>query len=93
MISIEVENIKCGGCVNTIKKELSLFEGVESVFVDKESEKIEIQGNVERALVLQKLSILGYPEKGNNNLFKKAKSFVSCAVGRMDSHDDKRTEL
>lgn len=36
--------------------------------------------------VKEKLSKLGYPEVGDKNtVLHKAKSFVSCAVGRMDS--------
>jgi copper chaperone len=81
---IQVENIKCGGCMNSIKKALSGLVGVEKVEVEKETETITVVGtNDIRNNLVEKLSQLGYPEKGNNNLLHKAKSFVSCAVGRM----------
>ncbi len=81
---IQVENIKCGGCMNSIKKALSSLVGVEKVEVEKETETITVVGtNDIRNNLVEKLSQLGYPEKGNNNLLHKAKSFVSCAVGRM----------
>jgi copper chaperone len=33
--------------------------------------------------MVTKLAFLGYPEKGNNSLFSKAKSFISCVMGRV----------
>jgi copper chaperone CopZ len=79
----EVENIKCGGCVNSIKTALLKLKGVESIEVDKDIDTIALTGTIERDLVIKKLNDLGYPEKGQNTMVKKAKSYVSCAVGRM----------
>jgi len=82
---IFVENIKCGGCINSIKTALLKLNGVVSVEVDKTAEQISVTGiAIERNELVMKLAALGYPEKGNNNLISKAKSFVSCAVGRYD---------
>lgn len=80
---IEAENIKCNGCANSIKNALLKIEGVESVSVDKDSEAITIEGTADKNILVQTLSKLGYPEKGNNDLLKKAKSYVSCAIGKM----------
>jgi copper chaperone CopZ len=81
---IQVENIKCGGCMNSIKKALSSLVGVENVQVEKETETVTVIGSNDiRENLIEKLAQLGYPEKGNNNLLHKAKSFVSCAVGRI----------
>lgn len=82
--SITVENIKCGGCINSIKTALMKINGVENVNIDKDTETITINGTAEREFLIQTLSKLGYPEKGNNDLLKKAKSFVSCAIGKMN---------
>ena len=79
----EVENIKCGGCVNSIKTALLKLSGVNEIDVDKDIDTITITGDVNREVVLKKLNDLGYPEKGHNTMVKKAKSYVSCAVGRM----------
>ena len=38
-----------------------------------------------RAKALQKLAEMGYPELGNNSLGTKAKSYVSCMIGRLKS--------
>lgn len=82
---IFVENIKCGGCMNSIKTALLKLSGVTAVEIFKEEDKVCVSGiAVEKELLIAKLSSLGYPEKGNNNLISKAKSFVSCAVGKYD---------
>jgi copper chaperone len=82
--SFYVENIKCGGCVNSIKSELAKIEGVQAISVDIEKELIEIEGNnFNESSILKKLSSMGYPEKGNNDILKQAKSYVSCAIGKM----------
>jgi copper chaperone len=82
-MKIEVHNIKCGGCMNSIKKSMLNIEGVEDVLFSEDKETVEIVGAANRDNVVEALAKLGYPEKGNNNLLAKTKSFVSCAVGRM----------
>jgi copper chaperone len=83
----EVENIKCGGCMNSIKTALLKLDGVESVSIDQESDTVTVQGNTVREAIVSKLNDLGYPEKGNNSFAKKAKSYVNCAIGRMTDAD------
>lgn len=85
---IIIENLKCGGCANTITKQLQKMIGVETVQVDVENSKVIIERSkaLSRESLIEKLSKLGYPELGNSNgLMKKAKSYVSCAIGRIDS--------
>jgi copper chaperone len=87
---IAVENIKCSGCANTISKQLDKMESVNSCEVDVENGLIKIDGDevykTEAATLLLKL---GYPETGTAEGIRaaaaKAKSFVSCAVGKMTS--------
>jgi copper chaperone len=78
-----VENIKCGGCVNSIQTTLQKIKAVEKVAVDIENGTIVITGNPDREVILKKLNEMGYPELGNNTIVKKAKSYVSCAIGKM----------
>jgi len=81
---ILVENIKCGGCMTSIKSAIMKFTGVKSVDINLEEEKITIVGKgVKKEAILKKLTSLGYPEKGQNTIFNQAKSYVSCAVGKM----------
>jgi copper chaperone CopZ len=83
--TVEVENMSCGGCVNSITKGLKTIDGVDSVAVDLDNGKITIEGDVDQSAALEKLAKMGYPEKGNNTLLKQAKSFVSCASGKFSS--------
>jgi copper chaperone CopZ len=80
---IEVENIKCGGCMNSIKTALLKIENVTEVVIDKETDTITIDADNDRAVFVNTLSSLGYPEKGHNTLLHKGKSFLSCAVGNL----------
>lgn len=80
---IEVENIKCGGCMNSIKTALLKLDDVTEVAIDKETDTVTVTGDAGRDVLISKLSKLGYPEKGHNSLLHKGISFVSCAVGNM----------
>lgn len=83
---IYVENIKCGGCMNTIKNKISALAGVSDIKIDKELDQITVSGDgMNREEIVDELSFLGYPEKGNNTAFAKAKSYISCAIGRINS--------
>lgn len=85
--NIQIENLKCGGCAATIKKGISSINGVNDVAVDVENSIVTIDSeNANLVEIKEKLSKLGYPEVGDKNtVLHKAKSFVSCAVGKMDS--------
>lgn len=83
-LEIFVENIKCGGCINGIKNALSAFPGVKSVEIILDEEKVIIQGDrLEKSVFVTKMDGMGYPEKGNNTFLKEAKSYVSCAIGKV----------
>jgi copper chaperone len=82
--TIFVENIKCGGCMKSIKEAIQQIAGIETVTVDKEKESVMVTGTgINRSIVTDKLASMGYPEKGNNSLLKKARSYISCAAGKM----------
>lgn len=83
MLEISVENIKCEGCANSIQRELILIPKTCKIEVDATQGIVKITGNPDRQCVVNELTRLGYPEKGNNNLVHKAKSYVSCAIGRL----------
>lgn len=84
--TIQVQNLKCGGCANTIVTQLSKLEGITDVNVNNDTSEVNFNYGSDIAFesVKTKLSDLGYPMAGEENSFpKKAKSYVSCAVGRM----------
>ena len=88
--TIAVENIKCNGCANSIRSKLTEQKLVQTVEVDIEQGEVHVEGNPEwRNQVAMALAKMGYPEVGSVEGMKaaaaKAKSFVSCAIGRIDN--------
>jgi copper chaperone len=87
-MQIEIDNLKCGGCARSILKGLAELPGVSEVEVDRDQQLVRFTG-VEsvRSQVAAKLRSMGYPEKGSLQGFDagvaNAKSFVSCAIGRI----------
>ena len=86
--SIIIQNLKCGGCANTIITKLNSLEALANVEVDVDVETSKISfdyiSSMDLDVVEKKLKQLGYPPVGiENSLTSKAKSFVSCASGRM----------
>ena len=84
--TLEIQNLKCGGCANTIVTQLSKLDGVTEVVVNNETDQVNFSYTKEAQFnaAKKKLSDLGYPIIGEaNSLPKKAKSFVSCAIGRI----------
>jgi len=91
---ISVENIKCGGCAATIKNKLAELDAVTSAEVAIEEGIVSVDGDESgRDQVAAELLRLGYPENGTAEGIKaaaaKAKSFVSCAIGRIDNANTK----
>lgn len=84
---IEIQNLKCPGCINSIKRELFKIDKVISVEVILEESLVIVSTlfaleKIEEK-VKDKLIHLGYPPIDINNSFsRKAKSFVSCAIGK-----------
>ena len=88
-MNITVENIKCGGCAGSITKKLVEAFDTEAIEVNIEQGTISIDvEDARREDVTQVLLDLGYPETDSVHGFgsakAKAKSFVSCAIGKMD---------
>jgi copper chaperone len=84
---IYIENLKCGGCAATIKKGILSVDGVSEIAINVDESLVTIiTTNDVISKVKEKLSKMGYPEVGDaNTLLHKAKSYVSCATGKMSS--------
>jgi copper chaperone len=87
--SIQVDNIKCGGCANSINSGLEPDARVRSVTVRVVERLVEVDGDDALGPILAaELAQIGYPEvdsvEGATRVTAKAKSFVSCAIGRMN---------
>jgi copper chaperone len=87
-IQIHVENIKCGGCEKSIIKGLTSIEGLSHIVIDQEQQMVSMVADESlREAVVSKLKSMGYPEHGSVSGLEagltNAKSFVSCAIGRV----------
>lgn len=87
-IQVHVENIKCGGCEKSIVKGLTEIEGLSNIVIDRDQQLVSVTADAsQRDAVVAKLRKMGYPEQGSvaglEAGLANAKSFVSCAIGRM----------
>ncbi|MDG1110007.1 MAG: heavy-metal-associated domain-containing protein [Burkholderiaceae bacterium] len=87
-MQIGIENLKCGGCEKSILKGLATMSEISDVVVDREHKLVSFSGDQSvRNAVVNKLRSMGYPEKdslsGIDAGLANAKSFVSCAIGRV----------
>lgn len=87
-LRFEVENVKCGGCARSIEKALAADPRVTRVAVDPAASTVVVEATADvRSAAAATLARLGYPEKGSveglRSAAAAAKSFVSCAVGRL----------
>lgn len=84
--NIQIANLSCSGCVNTITKNIKAIDGVEDVKVNLETDIVSISHNesmakTEFTTILQRL---GYPEINDKNSFlTKIKSKKSCMIGKI----------
>ncbi len=89
--TLEVLNVKCGGCAGTLTKELLKEFGEVEVNLDVEPRQITIDIEDEKMESLKlKLRSLGYPLSTDDlttlqTIGTTAKSFVSCAIGKFDT--------
>lgn len=89
--TLEVLNVKCGGCANTLITALKEDFGEVTVDLDVMPRKITLDVEDSKMEKLKlKLRGLGYPLNtdeltGLQKATTTAKSFVSCAVGKMNS--------
>ena len=87
-LNFDVENIKCGGCENTIRKGLGSIAGVSEVQIDRDQQRITLLANeADCGTIAEKLRSMGYPEQGSvaglQSGLAQAKSMVSCAIGKV----------
>ena len=89
--TFKVINVKCGGCAGTLKEKLFEKFGEVKVNLEKEPREITLYIKEEEIASLgEALKKLGYPfvtEKMGfvDSTSAKAKSFVSCAIGKMNT--------
>lgn len=88
----EVKNVKCAGCAGTLTKSLKEEFGEVEVNLDVEPRQISLEIDTHQIESLKsKLRSLGYPLVTDElstfqTVGTTAKSFVSCAIGKMDKN-------
>jgi copper chaperone CopZ len=85
--TVQIQNLKCNGCATTIKNNLQKLPNIQDIEINVEDSSVSFEYTADNELenVKKELYHLGYPLVGEENkLQTKAKSYVSCAVGRMN---------
>jgi copper chaperone CopZ len=86
----KVQNVKCGGCANTLKTKLADKFGEIEVNLEVMPREISLEIDEANIPALREaLLSLGYPMADETlgfvqNTTAQAKSFVSCAVGKFE---------
>ena len=86
--SIEIQNLKCGGCATTISNKLNALKDVGNVSIDVENSTVSFDhtNTIVFEAVKKTLAKLGYPLMDEKNSFdQKTKSYISCAIGKIGS--------
>jgi len=85
--TLKLQNIKCGGCTNGITTKLLKLSGINDVHITDGASEVSFNYDTlnDLARAEQTLMQMGYPPEGaENTMMNKAKSFVSCATGKMN---------
>ena len=85
-ITKQIQNLKCGGCAHTIISGLEEINNINDVSLNIDTSEVSFAYSVigDEQIVFQKLKSLGYPViDDENTLGLKAKSYISCAIGKI----------
>ncbi len=79
-----LDNIKCHGCANSIGSKLKA-QGLQEVDINVEEGSVSFDHTSDEELLnAQKmLKSMGYPERDASDLGDKARSYISCMIGRI----------
>lgn len=83
--TVHIQNLKCGGCEAIINNKLSAIKNISDVEVNLADETVSFNYQSKHDFEKAKLALerIGYPILGaDNTRYKKAKSYVSSAIGR-----------
>ncbi len=82
----QIDNLRCRGCANTITRKLMSEEGVIEVDINFSDSSVNVsydEGKIKDRHIVRIMSGLGYPPLDEGNIGHKAKSVLSCAIGRI----------
>ncbi|KAA3625548.1 MAG: copper chaperone [Flavobacterium sp.] len=81
-----IQNLKCDGCARTVRTSLEQIDGITVLSVDPDKGTVDFNYKrlADYKLAHKRLLALGYPfVEDENSFLLKARSYVSCAVGKM----------
>ena len=82
---LDLENLDCKGCANTISRAMLRQPGILSVHIDVKASRTSLscEDDVDRAHIVSVLEHLGYPPLGRNSMLAIARYKLSCELGKM----------
>jgi copper chaperone CopZ len=82
---LELENLDCDGCANSIRRVLLRQPGVLSVHVEVSASRVNLscEDDLDRAHIISVLENLGYPPLGRNSMLSIARARLSCELGKI----------
>lgn len=86
--TVTIQNLKCEGCKNALQIKLNKVDGISRVDVNVSESSVTFDYTTHNVIegLRAELKDMGYPITGDpNTIVSKAKSYVSCAIGKMSS--------
>ena len=84
-IVLELENLDCEGCANSIRRALLRQPGILSVHIDVKAGRVDLscEDDFDRSHLVGILDVLGYPLLGRNSMICMARAKLSCELGKI----------
>lgn len=82
-----VQNLKCGGCANSISKALLQLKNVHSVEVNTAESivLVDLNEDIDNAVIAEKLANIGYPLVGADaSALQQVNAYISCIRGKFN---------
>ncbi len=82
---LQLENLDCEGCANSIRRSLLRQPGVLSVHVEVGQGRVNLscEDDLDRSHVVSVLENMGYPTLGKNTMLSMARAKLSCEMGKI----------
>ncbi|PRP65923.1 heavy-metal-associated domain-containing protein [Nonlabens agnitus] len=85
--TLQLQNVKCSGCINGIAVKLLRINGVNSVQMAADGSEVTLTYDSVNDLAIAERTLIqmGYPPVGiENTISNKVMSFISCATGKIN---------
>jgi copper chaperone CopZ len=84
-IILELENLDCEGCANSIRRAILRQPGILSVHIEVKAGRVDLtcEDDIDRTHVIGILDGLGYAQLGRNSMISMARAKLSCELGKI----------